>query len=152
MAKQIYKLIDGLLVDTTPENLTNAIKGKVSQKLRNNPAWAQLNTLMTDQNMELAGALGPGQFRTKLMEYLQDAGIQTKDTREVARIVQDTIETSIHNRRMSIISGGNHAKMREYQNPLAPKTPAMGWKLVDGNWVSASGKKMWKDGKEVDIP
>lgn len=88
---------------------------QVGKRLRNDPDWGQFFNLVTELNIELARVVGgSGQLRVTVLERLTEAGLKGWETGNVGHRILGTIETSIWNRRQSIINGGMIQGMRQY--------------------------------------
>ena len=88
---------------------------QVGKRLRNDPDWGQFFNLVTELNIELARVVGgSGQLRVTVLERLTEAGLKGWETGNVGHRILGTIETSIWNRRQSIINGGMTQGMRQY--------------------------------------
>lgn len=119
--RTLGRLVDRILVDKGPDNLINALQGRVSTTMRTDPNWVLMDGLLADTNVELTRALGGGgQFRTTLLDYIKKANITGRDTREVAHTVLGMMENQIENRRQSIISGGDLGALKEVPLPANP--------------------------------
>jgi hypothetical protein len=119
MDRLIHKYGVGTLRDGLDDSYlgqaTRAWAGGVQKILRNDPDFAQLVNLMTEQNVELARVVGgSGQLRTTVLDKLTEAGLKGWETSAVAHRILGTIETSIWNRRQAIISGGDVEQNRPY--------------------------------------
>ena len=88
---------------------------KIGKTIRNDPDWAQFFNLVTESNIELARVVGgSGQLRVTVLQQLKEAGLKGWETANVGHRILGTIETSVWNRRQSILSGGTTQGMRGY--------------------------------------